>query len=27
MVEVMQPKPSDAVAEPACGTGGLLLAA
>ena len=27
MVEVMQPKPSDIVADPACGTGGFLLAA
>ncbi len=27
MVEVMQPKPADVVADPACGTGGFLLAA
>lgn len=27
MVEVMQPKPTDVVADPACGTGGFLLAA
>jgi len=27
MVEVMQPKPTDTVADPACGTGGFLLAA
>ncbi len=27
MVEVMQPKPIDTVADPACGTGGFLLAA
>lgn len=27
MVEVMQPKASDTVADPACGTGGFLLAA
>lgn len=27
MVEVMQPKPRDTVADPACGTGGFLLAA
>ncbi len=26
MVEVMQPKPTDIVADPACGTGGFLLA-
>ena len=27
MVQVMQPKPTDRVADPACGTGGFLLAA
>ncbi len=27
IVEVMQPKPADTVADPACGTGGFLLAA
>jgi len=27
MVEVMQPKPTDTVNDPACGTGGFLLAA
>jgi type I restriction enzyme M protein len=27
MVEVMQPRPTDTVADPACGTGGFLLAA
>lgn len=27
MVEVMQPKPTDTVTDPACGTGGFLLAA
>ncbi|MBT3039305.1 MAG: type I restriction-modification system subunit M [Candidatus Thiodiazotropha sp. (ex Ctena orbiculata)] len=27
VVEVMQPKPTDTVADPACGTGGFLLAA
>ena len=27
MVEVMQPKPTDIVSDPACGTGGFLLAA
>jgi len=27
MVEVMQPKPTDTVADPACGTGGFLLIA
>jgi len=27
MVDVMQSKPTDTVAEPACGTGGFLLAA
>lgn len=27
IVEVMQPKPTDTVADPACGTGGFLLAA
>jgi len=27
MVEVMQPEPTDTVADPACGTGGFLLAA
>ncbi|KUJ73043.1 class I SAM-dependent DNA methyltransferase [Thiomicrospira sp. WB1] len=27
MVEVMQPKPTDTVADPACGTGGFLLSA
>jgi type I restriction enzyme M protein len=27
MVEVMQPKPTDTVSDPACGTGGFLLAA